>query len=101
MGEESREEPAELVFEENEDGVLELVEDDGIDLDAVPQGKPEGVRLGGDAKRTLATCPTCRGAGKYPIQLFGPPDENGDRHAETHMRPCTTCNGSGKELVFS
>lgn len=101
MSGESHEGPAELVFEENDEGVLEIVEDDGIDLDAIPQGRPEGLRLGDDAERKLVACTTCRGEGRYPIQLFGPPDEKGERHVEPHMRLCMTCRGTGKETVIT
>ena len=61
----------------------------------VPQGKPEGVRLGGDAPRRQVKCPTCKGAGRYEITVFGPPDANDERHPEQRMQACVTCYSTG------
>ncbi|QGZ16672.1 hypothetical protein PBI_DEWDROP_24 [Microbacterium phage Dewdrop] len=69
------------------------------DFSAVPQGKPAGDRVGGDAERTLETCTTCHGAGKYPVNFFGLADENNVRPLLTEMKKCATCDGTGKEVI--
>lgn len=75
---------------------IEIIEDEVDEFADVPQGKPAGLRLGGDAERRLTSCPTCRGAGTYPVTVFGAMDANGERHPEVKNQVCATCFGRGK-----
>ncbi|AWN07694.1 hypothetical protein HOT31_gp023 [Microbacterium phage Hendrix] len=115
-----------LTYRENADGVLELVEEDAVDeeplidqeikengfeladdpddddfdWDSIPQGKPEGQRVGGDAERTTQTCTTCKGVGSYPVKSFTEPDEHGAREVVVSDQFCVVCNGTGTEQVL-
>lgn len=87
------------IIEDDDEEVIEATIDD--DFADVPQGKPEGIRVGGDAARTIETCSTCHGVGAYPVEIFSEADEEGVRHVETIQQGCATCNGTGRELMLS
>lgn len=67
----------------------------------VPQGRPSGIRVGGDAAREEIDCQSCGGAGSYVIEIFGEPDENGVRPVERPSIVCAACQGRGKETVWA
>lgn len=68
----------------------------------IPQGKPEGMRLGDGEESQQMTCSACSGAGSYPVDYFGAPDpQTGERELLTKQHGCVVCSGTGVEQVMA
>lgn len=76
------------------------LEEEEVDWSQVPQGKPEGSRVGGDSERRQENCSTCRGQGTYSVQFFEEPDDVGHRELKVKLIRCATCFGTGKETIL-